>query len=603
MEKYFVRFLFILIVLTSSASWSTTSFNHSEDSKIIGGEFSSQSYPWMVSIQRGYHFCGGVLIGKDWVLTAAHCLENKSAEDLTLYIGLEHLSYAASGEVRNAEWFIIHPDYNSRTFYSDLAIIKLDRQSEKTPINLLSRESVLDLQQNEQLRVLGWGVTETGSTSRQLKEVNVSFQRDFVCSATYPIGGQEHYWDRSLCAGEVNGGKDSCQGDSGGPIIVKAQNEWALAGLVSWGSGCAEAGLYGVYSEVSAMSNWIDTRRAGVTLFGSGQIGFVGKDRTKPHTFTLQNLSNESQVIGSKSISNGYFEIDENNWLLGDELPANNECSFVVNADGLWAGERHGTLNIDLSSNDVSKPLNSKVLNVVDAEGLDTDWVFYSGTPQNTEHSEPWGYETDDYRGGVLGSGNTLSGSRSVLLTYLNGPVSDELLFLKFSAKVENADLSTLKLFINEEPAKTINNNNWFTYAVALQPGINHTMFIFYQSGGAQAFLDDLKICTDRFNDATCSSSSGYFNSDDLAVQDDPEMGESASSVCQPLEYQDSDITYVSRTNADIIFGGSQVSNSTTVSHMLGEKSTGGGTMFWMLIVLGWLLHQRLGVKNVRRFK
>ena len=586
MEMKLIRLYLFLIVLMPFSVWSSTVVTDTPSSKIIGGVDSTDNYPWMVSIQRGFHFCGGVLIGKDWVLTAAHCLDNKEAGDLTLYIGLDHLSLPASGEVRKAEWFLIHPDYNDRLFYSDIAIIKLDRSSTKKPISILSRDATLDLQQNEQLKVLGWGVTDSGEISRQLQEVEVSYQSDPICAATYAINGIDHYWQRSFCAGEVSGGKDSCQGDSGGPIIVKAQDEWALTGLVSWGSGCAEPGLYGVYTEVSSMSEWIDTRRAGVTLFGNGLVGFLGKDRQKAQRFTLQNLSDEPQAILNKSVSNYYFSIDDNNWLLGDSIPASQECEFTVNAEGDWAGEHYADLKIQLNNNSVYEELNAKVLSRVDGSALGNNWEYYSGTTQNTEHSKPWVTEIDDEYGEVMASSNNLSGTRSVLLTYLNGPIGEENLFLKFNAKVSDANLSYLKLFINEKGAKTVDSAFWGSYAVPLEAGVNHTMFIFFQSGGGTAYLDNLRVCTDRFNESTCSQADGYFNVDELGSLDDPDMTAGIETVCTTIDYEDSEIKYVSRTSNDVVYGSNQVSTNTTTSYMLGDRTSGGGALAWVWLLL-----------------
>lgn len=602
MKKLLAACFLFPAVLISALSWSATISYETPETLIIGGTTSTEAYPWMVSIQKGYHFCGGVLIAADWVMTAAHCLDDKTPEELTLYIGLSNLSYPTAGDIRKAQWFVLHPDFNDGNFYSDMALIRLDRSASKQPISLLSRGDTLNLQQNEQLRVLGWGVTDSGFTSRILNEVDVSFQRDAICNGTYPINSNSNYWQRSFCAGEVSGGKDSCQGDSGGPILVKANDEWALTGLVSWGSGCAEPGLYGVYSEVSAMADWVEERTEGVTLLGEEKIGFLGKDKQKPQIFSIWNLSDSAATVQSKSISNHYFSVDDNNWLLGNSIPAGQVCEFTVNADGTWSGEHDGVLTLDLAAQDVTQALNAKVLNVIDGSGSGADWTFYSGTSENTEHSSAWHNQTDTEKGNVLASGNAGLGGRSVLLTYVNGPVADDVLYLKFEAQVENGQSNFLGFYINEVLQQSITSGNWSTYSAKLQAGVNHIMFIYFQSTSllGEAALYNLRICTDRFNDATCSSASGYDNHDDLATLDDPDVSASWQSVCNNATNVDDAVQYVSRNASDVVFlDGQTFSNSTSGGSGFGSKESGGAMSLQWILLLGLYIV----LINVRRFK
>lgn len=602
MKKLLAACFLFPAVLISALSWSTQVSYHPPETRIIGGTTSTEPYPWMVSIQQGYHFCGGVLIAADWVMTAAHCLDDKTPEDLTLYIGLSNLSYPTSGDIRKALWFVLHPDFNDGNFYSDMALIRLDRSASKAPISLLSRNDTLNLQQNEQLRVLGWGVTDSGFTSRTLNEVDVSFQRDTLCNNTYPINSISNYWQRSLCAGELSGGKDSCQGDSGGPILVKANDDWVLTGLVSWGSGCAEAGLYGVYTEVSAMADWVADRTQGVTLLGEEKIGFVGKDRQKPHTVSLWNLSHTNAQVQSKSVNNHYFSIDDSNWLLGSSLPAGQVCEFVVNAEGTWSGEHNGLLNLNVEHQSLVQALNAKVLNVIDGSATGADWTFYSGTNENTEHSTAWHRQTDGEKGSVLGSGNASFGGRSVLLSYLNGPVGNDTLYLKFEAKVENGDSNFLGFYINENLEQTITNGNWTTYSAQLQAGVNHVMFIYFQSDSVlgESLIHNVRIC-DGSSEATCSSASGYDNQDEIATLDDPDVNATWESVCESIS--NDSVQYTSRSASDVIFLDGQTSSNSISENAFGSK-TSGGVLYWPWLLL-WLILclPYSALMNVRRFK
>jgi hypothetical protein len=104
--------------------------------------------------------------------------------------------------------------------------------------------------------VTGWGATSEGGTvAAILQEVKVPLVSNAACGAAVesaPITGN------MLCAGYLEGGKDSCQGDSGGPLVVPDENGgWKLAGLVSFGFGCAQPDEYGVYARVSRYTEWI----------------------------------------------------------------------------------------------------------------------------------------------------------------------------------------------------------------------------------------------------------------------------------------------------------------------------------------------------------
>jgi secreted trypsin-like serine protease len=93
--------------------------------------------------------------------------------------------------------------------------------------------------------ILGWGRTAAdGQPSRYLMQATVSVTSDEDCTKAY----SSYKPDAMVCAGVPQGGVDSCQGDSGGPLIVNGR----LAGITSWGEGCAAAGKPGVYTRLAS---------------------------------------------------------------------------------------------------------------------------------------------------------------------------------------------------------------------------------------------------------------------------------------------------------------------------------------------------------------
>ena len=570
--------------------------SHDSNARIVGGSEATGSYPWMVSIQAGGHFCGGTLIGEYWALTAAHCLEDKEAKNLMLYIGGIRLNSLADIEQRQVDWFVIHPDYNSDSFYSDLALIKLKTPSNQTPISIISQASNDRLLPQEQMRVLGWGVTvePAGEASNELLQVDVSFQSDSECNDTYPSMGSGDYWQRSLCAGEVSGGKDACQGDSGGPLLVKADGRWALTGVVSWGSGCGLEGFYGVYSEVAFFKGWIEQPFDRVTLLGPDKIGFLGEGRNKSQQYTLLNLGDDA-VIKSSSISIGgdYFVIDSANWLFDDVIPRGHQCTFTINALGAHVGEHDGQFMLALDDYTLTQALNSKVLNKADGSALDNQWQWFSGTNDNTEHGLPWTAqnEADAENEYALKSGGISSGERSVLLTYLNGAGGDDNQYLIFDFKLLGED-DHLWVLINEDilTSNLFTKNNieletgWFTYKAALPNAINHVMFMGLKDGisGSErsVILDNVRICSDPAVEATCSNADGYYNNENIIGLDDPSPNTILDSACISL----SDMTYLSRTSDDI---------NLVVKANSKRSGLGFGGVFYLLFLWPLLLIRR----------
>jgi Trypsin len=247
--------LVVLSMLVLAACSQTPTPTDALEPQIVGGTVTTPGeYPWMAQLNyRGRFSCGGSLVARSWVLTAAHCVNGRSASDLQIILG-DHRRSVTEGteQTINVSSVVVHPSYNPATFNNDLALLQL-----ASPATLNARVGLVELGTaslpGTLLRVIGWGTTaEGGVSSDVLRKVTVPRVSSAGCDAAYP--GQ--ITGSMFCAGLPEGLKDSCQGDSGGPIFLPTSRR--LVGLVSWGTGCARPGLYGVYTNLSGFTSWIN---------------------------------------------------------------------------------------------------------------------------------------------------------------------------------------------------------------------------------------------------------------------------------------------------------------------------------------------------------
>merc|ERR1712126_631376 len=233
---------------------------------IVGGSNAQRgSLPWQVSIQTWYHFCGGTIIGKRWILTAAHCFSYGS-NGVKIVAGEHNLRYSEGSEQKiYVQKHFTHPQYGSRSQKNDITLLKLsqdlrfDSYTQPACLPKLANENH-DYAPGTNVIVSGWGSTRANYASRSspsvLQEVTVPLISDSTCKKSKYYGSQISY--SMFCAGNLGvGGVDSCQGDSGGPVVKMVNGKWTVLGIVSWGYGCARPDKPGVYTRVARFDKWI----------------------------------------------------------------------------------------------------------------------------------------------------------------------------------------------------------------------------------------------------------------------------------------------------------------------------------------------------------
>ncbi|XP_013809535.1 coagulation factor VII isoform X2 [Apteryx mantelli] len=232
------------------------------EGRIVGGfTCPPGECPWQaLIIQNQKEKCGGTLLSPEWVVTAAHCLENTPAEQLQVRLGEHAINHDEKTEQeRGVTRTIIHEGYTNGEVNNDIALLRLE-----TPVNLTDyvvpiclpekHLAVYDLPSIKFSTVSGWGrLIDGGATSAILMRVYLPRVKTQECEKETDLNITENMF----CAGDLSGTKDSCKGDSGGPHATKYKNTWYLTGITSWGKGCAVQGTYGVYTRVSKYIDWL----------------------------------------------------------------------------------------------------------------------------------------------------------------------------------------------------------------------------------------------------------------------------------------------------------------------------------------------------------
>jgi len=260
--------------------------------RVIGGENAIRgSWPWQILLQYdGRAGCGGSLIRKNWVVTAAHCISGviTRPDRLGVVVG-EHdrtkPETPASAKTHKVKRVVMHPKYSRRTLSNDIALLELAEDvtfnDYVKPVCLPEKEIPVE----SFCYITGWGkIKHPGSMTSILQQGKLKVPSNTECNSLNQATSGIKIDNTMICGGD--GGDTTlsgCHGDSGGPFVCKVDGRWELHGAVSWGSGrCDSDQAYTVFSRVMTNLAWIKSY-AGETVKPTGApVKPTGKPTSRP---------------------------------------------------------------------------------------------------------------------------------------------------------------------------------------------------------------------------------------------------------------------------------------------------------------------------------
>ncbi|XP_025834689.1 phenoloxidase-activating factor 2 [Agrilus planipennis] len=250
-----------------------------KDNEAQFGEF-----PWMTAVLReeelegqssklNVYQCGGALIHRQVVLTAAHCVTDKTKK-FKVRVGewdTQTKKELYPHQDRNVEKIMIHPEFYAGALFNDVALLFLE-----SPVELAENVNVICLPpqgaviDHARCYASGWGKDVFGKEGKYqviLKKIDLPIVPRQQCQnalRTTRLGKFFELHKSFVCAGG-EAGKDTCKGDGGSPLVCPVEGTkdvYHQVGIVAWGIGCGENQVPGVYANIALFRDWIDEQMA-----------------------------------------------------------------------------------------------------------------------------------------------------------------------------------------------------------------------------------------------------------------------------------------------------------------------------------------------------
>lgn len=283
-------------------------------SAVVGGSDAEISQaPWQVALvdsndPNNYQgqFCGGSLISPRWVVTAAHCVDSRVESDFRILSGVSLLSSESLTGTAVSK-IIVHPEWNPYTNRNDVALVEVAEPLVLTSgiIETISISSA-DITPGLSALITGWGsiqrdtgIGETRTYPQKLQKGQVFAQTSNFCRSSLGLGFDSR---TMMCATVDDFSVDTCYGDSGGPLAIYRSGRFELAGITSWGVGCAWE-YPGVYTKVSNFYRWINSNAASSPEIHSDTPSEVVRSSRIIISGSGFNVSTRSNVVKVGSVA------------------------------------------------------------------------------------------------------------------------------------------------------------------------------------------------------------------------------------------------------------------------------------------------------------